>query len=521
LSQAEHTALDPAPTHPASTPLAEPALRDAVLAGRFFGATRTAEAGEVAEFPSLADGAALALWFGAEHAHHLSTEPDALRGALDRDIAAIDALIAEQLDAVLHAERLRRFEGRWRGLAWLVDRTETGPRLKIKLLSVTWNDICRDLDRAIEFDQSLMFQKIYEAEFGSPGGEPYGLMVIDHEVRHHPGRGAPTDDVSALAALAGVAAAAFCPMILSASPALLGLDSFADLATVSDPAAAFREDTHARWRSLSGKADTRFLCVALPRLLARPPWGDDPARPDGFRYREFAPSTNERVWMSAAFAFAAVVARAFARNAWPADVRGSETDRVGAGLVDGLPVERFDTDPDNVWTRHALEVLLTDRQERLLVDAGLMPVTALPFGPEALFASVRSLQAPARHIGANAAAADANARLSSQINSMLCASRFAHYLKVMGREMVGSFRTADEIERELQNWLTGYVNASTSGNSESRARYPLVGGRVMVKEQPGRPGVFGCTVHLQPHFQLDDVSATFQLVTEIVGRERQ
>ncbi len=493
-------------------------LRDAVLVGRYFGSANSAPAGRLAGFSGLAEAPALADWFGAKLARRLADDPHGFRDALDRDIAAIDAMVSEQLDAILHEDRLRRLEGRWRGLKWLVRGAETGPRLKLRLLGVSWNEICRDLERAMEFDQSQLFQKIYEDEFGAPGGEPFGLMVVDHELRHRPAPGAPTDDVSAMASLASVAAAAFCPMVIGASPTLLGVHSFEELAGVADLAAPLREATYARWRTLAARADTRFLCVALPRLLARPPWRDAPARRDGFRYREYAPGSAQRIWMSAGFAFAHVVARAFAKHAWPADVRGSETDRVGAGLVDRLVEEPFTTDRDGVWSRHALELLLTDGQEKSLVEAGLMPLTALPFGPEALFAAVRSLQAPARHLGVNSRTADANARLSSQINSMLCASRFAHYLKVMGREMVGSFRTAGEIERQLQSWLVNYVNANTTGSADSRARFPLVGGRVTVTEKEGKPGVFGCSIHLQPHFQLDDVSASFQLVTEIAGR---
>src|SRR5262249_47563808 len=187
-------------------------------------------------------------------------------------------------------------------------------------------------------------------------------------------------------------------------------------------------------------------------LLARPPWDDDPARADGFRYAEYAPEISSRVWMTAGYAFAAVVARAFVNHAWPADVRGSETDFVGAGLVTDLPIEPFRTDPDRVWVRPWLDLVLPDRLEAALVEAGLMPISALPYGEEAVFSAVRSLQAPASYIGRTAPAANANARLSAQLNSTLCVSRFAHYIKIMGREMVGSFTTASEIETRLQTW---------------------------------------------------------------------
>ena len=507
----------PAPAPSSDSPVGEHVvpLRDSVLAGRFFGAARREAAAGIAALPMDAPAAAVLRWFGSTLAARLCARPGGLRGALDRDIAAIDALIGHQPDAVLHHRRLRRLEGSWRGLAWLVDGIESGARVKVKLLALSWPELCRDLERAAEFDQSQLFRKIYEEEFGSPGGEPYGLLVIDHEARHRPTAGIPTDDVSALASLSGVAAAAFTPTVLAASPELLQVDRFSDLATVTDVAAPLRGEDHARWRSLSGREDTRFLAIALPRLLARTPWGDDPARTDGFRYREYAPDAESRVWMTAGYAFAAATARAFAAYNWPADVRGVEPDRVGGGLVQHLPAEPFDTDHKHIVQRPSIEIVLTDRQERALVDAGLMPLSAMPFCPELVFGAVRTLQLPAQYLGANAAAARANAKLSAQLNYMLCASRFAHYLKMLGREMIGAQRTAGEVERVLQDWVTRYVNASTTAGPESRARAPLVAAQVSVSERPGRPGVYGCNVLLQPHFQLDDVSAAFRLVTEI------
>jgi type VI secretion system ImpC/EvpB family protein len=510
-------AIDPAELAPPEVAAPDP-VRLGFLSGRFAGSRDPSLADAASKFLSAAGAVALDLWFGAAQARRLRQDPAALRGALDRDIAAIDWLISEQLDAILHHARLRKLEGTWRGLAWLLDGTDISPRIKVKILNSGWPEICRDLERAVEFDQSHLFRKVYEEEFGTPGGEPYGLLVVDHEVRHRPGPTAPTDDVNALAALAGVAAASFSPTILGASPALLEVDSFADLANVSDLASPLRNQEHARWRTLSSRPDMRFLGVALPRVLGRPPWEDDGTRSQGFRYAEAAPTSECRVWISAAFAFATVVARAFAQYAWPADVRGVETDRIGGGLVTDVPLEPFRTDPDRVWVRASVEIVLNDRQERALLDGGLMPLTAIPYSEELVFGAVRSLLTPARYQGPNAAAADANARLSSQMNSILCASRFAHYLKMQGRQMVGSFKTADEIERQLQSWLMQYVNTNIASSGESRARYPLINGQVTVHELPGKPGSFGCVVQLQPHYQLDDVSASFQLVTDVGGR---
>lgn len=507
------------PTQAAATEVEPaPAVRDVMLSGRFVGSRDPALADTISAFLNAEPGAAISAWFGAEHGTQLRIDHQALRDAVDRDVAAIDAMLSEQLDAILHHARLRKLEGSWRGIAWLTDNLELSNRLKLRVLNISWPEICRDLERAIEFDQSQLFHKIYEEEFGTPGGEPYGLLVVDHQVRHRPTAEFRTDDVTALGLLSGVAAAAFAPLIVGASPALLEVDSFADLATTIDLAAPLRNTDHARWRSLSSRPDMRFIGVALPNTLARRPWQDDGTRAEAFHYKEYAPTNDERVWMNAGYAFASVVLRAFSQYGWPADVRGVETDRVGGGLVTDVPLEPFTTDPDHVWVRNPVEMVLTDRQERSLLDAGLMPLSSVPYSEELVFGAVRSLQVPQRHQGAAAEAADANARLSTQMNSMLCASRFAHYLKMKGRHMVGSFKTADEIERFLQSWLIQYVNANVAAGGENRARFPLVDGRVTVNEIPGKPGSFGCVIQLQPHYQLDDISAAFQLVTDLSGR---
>ena len=495
-----------------ATPPDRPDLRAALLSGQFLGSRDHALEDALTDFLGAKDDDALALWLPA--GWH-GAEEDA-RGLLDRDIVAIDAMLSEQLDAILHHDRLRRLEGTWRGLAWLIGGMDHGARLKAKILNVGWAEICRDLERAVEFDQSQMFRKIYEEEFGMPGGEPYGLMIVDHDVRHRSGPTSRTDDVSALAALASVAAAAFCPTIVGASPVLLEVDDFADLATVTDIASPLRNADHARWRNLTTRVDTRFLGITLPRLLARPPWEDDGTRADRFRYAEYAPEAKDRVWMSAGFAFGQVVARAFAQSAWPGDTRGADLDRLGGGIVDEMPVEPFRTDPDGVWIRKSVEIVWNDRQEKELLDAGLIPLASIPFADELVFGAARSPLVPQRFTGTNADAANANARLSNQLNTIMCASRFAHYVKMLGRQMVGSFKTAEEIEEVLDGWIKQYVRSNAP--YETRSRYPLIAGKVSVHELTGKPGSFGCTVFLQPHYQIDDVAASFQLVTDLGGR---
>jgi type VI secretion system protein ImpD/type VI secretion system protein ImpC len=496
---------------PASPPA--PALRDAVLAGAFFGAKHAQTAETLA---SLLAGQSNALsgWFGAD-AQRLAADPDALIAVLARDITAIDTLIARQLDAILHHPRLRRLEGSWRGIAWLTARIGIAGRVKLRLMSVTWPEICRDLERAAEFDQSQLFRSIYEDEFGIAGGEPYGLLVVDHEVRHRPGPGATTDDVSALTSLAAIAAAAFAPMVIGAAPALLGVDEFAELSGVADPSSGMNAAEYQRWKKLATLEDVRFLAVGLPRTLARLPWEEALDRHRGFRYRETLRSTADRVFSGAGYLIAACVIRAFEEYSWPADMRGYDIDRLGGGIIEDLPEPRFSSDPADGFARPALELVLTDRQERALVAAGLLPVGALPFGGQALVGAARSLQSPARYAGPNASAATANAQLSAQLNSMVCVSRFAHFIKIMGRDMVGSFKSAAEVQRFLQDWLMKFANANTSAGAETMARYPLRSAAVTVTEIPGRPGVFGCIVQLQPHFQLDDVAASFRLMTEL------
>jgi type VI secretion system protein ImpD/type VI secretion system protein ImpC len=504
------------------------ALRGAVLAGAFIGGARRAEAAALAGF--LAGGARdLAAWFGAAAAARLCRDPDALRGALDRDIAALDAMIAEQLDAVLHAPRLRRLEGSWRGLRWLLDRVDweaRRPPVRVRLLAASWGEIVRNLERSPDHRQSELFRLIHEDEFGMPGGTPYGLLVVDHEVRHQPAPEAPTDDPTALALLARIAAEAFCPTVFAAAPALLGVDAFADLAAAPAPAAPLanaKDDpnaTYERWRRLGQRDDMRFVGVTLPRLLARPPWPEDPMRRDGFGYAEHAPAGSARVCMSAGYALAAAAVRAVALDGWPGDLRGVNTDAEAGGVVTCLPAEWPSTDRRPVWPVAPLDIVFNDAQERSLVEAGLMPLSGLQYTPDAAFVALRSLQAPRRYQGEAGAAATANARISAQFNAMLCASRFAHYLKVIGRDKVGKFQTAGEIQQELRGWLSGYVNTQVGGGAESRAKAPLLAGEIAVRNTPGRPGSFDCTIWLQPHFQLDDVSAMIQLTTVISASGR-
>jgi type VI secretion system protein ImpD len=447
-----------------------------------------------------------------------------VHGRIDRLVAAIDRTLSDQVNAIIHHPRFQRLEAGWRSLSRLVEVAAGVRGAKIRLLSVAWPEICRDIDRAAEFDQSTLFARIYSDEFGTPGGEPLGLLIGDYEVEHRRRDGHPTDDVAALSALAGVAAAAFAPLIVGAGPALLGLDRFADLAPMVDLAGAFRGEDHVRWARLQEQEDARFLGVVLPRVLVRPPYADDGSRRDGFRFREAATHARDAsLWGNAGYAFAAVVLRAFGQHGWLADIRGARLDADGGGLVTHLPRSDFRTDAAGVAPRFPLDVSLTERQERALSEQGLIPLVRARETPFLLFNTCQSLQQPRRPdtAAARAGAAAANARLSALLSAILCVGRFAHYLKVMARDRIGGVTTPEACQTWLQEWLRGYVMGNDDASAEMKARYPLRDARVEVVEPPGQPGRYDCVVHLQPHFQFEQALSTFRLTTQIIPGQRR
>ena len=512
----------------ASSTDAMPALRVPVTSGAFFGAKAAEASAALADF-IVENSAAMALrqWFGeaalAELLAHDNTPStrrlaiNRLEDAVDRDIAALDRLLSAQLEALLAAERLRRLESSWRGLSWLCSRVPPGAKVRVRMLQLRWAELCRDFERATEFDQSQLFKKVYEDEFGTPGGEPFGLLCGDWELRPTPGPGSPTDDIAGLDGLAAVAAAAFSPTVVAGHPALLGLESFNELNPALDPTEPMRLPERRRWRGLQERDDTRFLGVLAPRAMVRGPWADSLSRADQFRFLPNPGAAEARLWMNAVYPFAAIVIRAFTSWGWPADIRGAQVSETAlAGVVDGLRPQHLPSDLAGAPPRPPVEVAFTDEQERQMVEAGLIPLAGLEAMPDAVFAAVPSLHRPPRMLGGESAnAANANQRLSAQFNAVLCVSRFAHCIKMMGRQMTGSYKTADDIQDRLQQWLLGFASASSSGRGEAGARQPLRNARVQVTEKPGQPGVFGCTIHLQPHYQLDDVGAAFRLVTNL------
>jgi type VI secretion system protein ImpD len=456
---------------------------------------------------------ALRIWFGEERAARLLPVADRLRGALDRDIAALDRLIGEQVDAILQHPDLQALEGSWRGLNLLISAAQDDERVEIRLLSATWAELERDFRRASEFDQSALFDKIYNEEFGMPGGLPYGLIVCGYEVRHRSGGSPASDDISTLTSLSAVAAAAFAPCVVGAGPELFGIDAFSEMSNVQDVQQPFRTPEYARWRRLQAQPDTRFLAVCLPRILLRGGYRDTSSRMDGFRFRQGQRGGARELWGNAAFAFGANVVRAFRNYGWFADIRGARLDQEDGGLVVNLPAAPFST-REALAFRRPVEVELTDRKQKQFEEIGLLSLSPCQFTPHTTFLGTPSLHVPP----AGATAIEAvNERISSMLQYVLCVSRFAHYVKVMARDYVGAFTTATDIQQRLNTWLRQYVAVNTDASDETKARFPLHGAHVGVTELAGKPGSFACVMQFQPHFQIDQMVASFRLYTELHG----
>ena len=463
-------------------------------------------------------GHALRQWFGEHPALDTPYDRDRLLRAIDREIAWIDGMMREQLDACLHHPRFQRLESVWRGVGFLVNHSDGMDGVKIKTLNLSWAELCRDLERAIEFDQSNLFNLIYNQEFGMPGGEPYGVLIGDYEVWHRRGQGHPTDDVAALKAMSQIAAAAFAPFVTGCSPVMLGIDRFRDMGVPIDFSDQFNQPDYVRWRSFQETEDSRFVGLALPRVLMRLPYEDDGSRVDGFRYWEDVsdPTGENYLWGTAVFAFASVLIRAYDNFGWFADIRGVRRDEISGGLVVGLPVQSFGTDKDGIAIKYSTDVSVSERQEKELSDLGLIPLSKSKDTEYSVFYSNQSAQRPKRY---SSMAADVNARMSAMLQYMFCVGRFAHYVKVIGRDRVGSYATPEECQSYLRNWLMEYTNADDDASNEQKAKYPLREADVEVRENPGNPGIFNCTIHLRPHFQLDQVISSFKLVTEVAAQE--
>lgn len=471
----------------------------------------------------------LAAWASGRVAAGERLTRSELVARLGVDLAQIDRALGRQLDAIIHHPSVQRLEASWRSLHWLVERADeaatTSGRgaersIEIRVLSATKRELARDRAGAVEFDRSTLWRKIYEDEFGTAGGKPYGLLVADYTFGNHP------DDVDLLGGLSEIAAASFAPLVAAPQAELLGVDTLHDLDDVPALDTLHAGPEFAKWRALRGREESRFLGMALPRVLARLPYDgwignpDASAEPErswsqrGFRYRERVdgPGGGSRLWTSAAWAFAGVVVAEYGRSGWFADIRGGSRGAAGGGLVDGLPVEAYGASEPFAFRRGPTETTLTEAGGRRLAEAGFIPLSAAGSDGRAVFHSNQSLHAVRRYDRPEAAA---NARISAMLQYMLCVSRFAHYLKVMARDKVGSVATADELEHVLNEWVHDYVTPDDRASAETRAKLPLREARVEVRDEAGTAGGYRVVMFLRPHFQLDELAAAVRLTTSI------
>lgn len=427
-------------------------------------------------------------------------------------IAGIDRLISAQLSEILHQAEFQKLEGSWRGMHHLVMNSETSATLKIRVLNLSKKDLYKDLSKAVEFDQSQIFKKIYESEFGTPGGEPYGTIIGDYEFSNHP------SDVETLSLMSNVAAAGFCPFISAAGAGLFGFDEWTELSRPRDLEKVFESLEYTKWRSFRESEDARFVTLTMPRVLARLPYGEatKPVEEFGFEEFEVDAATGMSVnvahdnycWMNASYVMGTRMTQAFAKYGFCTAIRGAE----GGGKVEGLPTHMFKSDDGDPDLKCPTEIGITDRREAELSKLGFLPLSHYKNTDYAVFFGGQSCQKPKQYDNPDATA---NAAISARLPYLMATSRFAHYLKVMARDKIGSFMEAEDVENWLNRWILNYVNASEGGGQEIRAKYPLADARVQVREIPGRPGSYNAIAWLRPWLQLEELTSSLRMVAKI------
>ncbi|WP_239495813.1 type VI secretion system contractile sheath large subunit [Yoonia maritima] len=438
-----------------------------------------------------------------------ATRQRALFARIDRIIALIDDALSKQVDAVCRDQKYMALEARWRGLYQLLSRTGPDETVIVRVLNATWPVVARDLERSADFDQSHLHRLVYDNEFGMPGGLPFGMLLCDYTLSHVCDSGS-ADPIETVRRLASVGAAAFCPVIARAGGEILGLTDISeldDISDLSDAQSILREDpNYARWVALRQAEDTRFFGLIAPDLvLARKPGYDMP--------RGFVPNAalSDHILLNGAFGLAATIVDAYRDSGWFAAIRGAYQDQPGGGRVEGLEPLDFGTDLHGLSAYSPVSYRLTSAQEERMVQLGVVPLSTLYLDHDPVFNTLPSVHAPRTY---DTAIATQNARLAAMLQYVLCTSRFAHYLKVMMRDEVGTIADPSVLEHRLDNWLRSYCLGNDDAGEDLKAQYPLRDAGVSVRPLPGRPGCFGCTIRLQPHFQLDDVSTSFHLVAE-------
>lgn len=430
-----------------------------------------------------------------------------LNKSIHQAIQDMDEILSKQLSVILHHPLLNQLEGRWRGLYYLVKNSETGVNLKIKLMPCTKQQALHDFDNAIELDQSKLYKKIYEHEFGSAGGQPYAVILGDYEFSHQ------TEDLRLLNHFAKLSAAAFCPFIAAASPHLLGLKSWQELNRPRDLSKLTEGIDYLPWRNFREDEEARFVYLCLPRVLARLPYGKNTSWNTSFNFNELprngiAEDPNHYCWMNAAFTLTTQMTKAFSKNGWCISLRGRE----GGGRVDNLPLHILNDYSGELDYLCPTEINITDRREAELSYLGLLPLCHYKNTDYAVFFGAESVQ-KVKHY--DKAEATENARISARLPYIMATSRFAHYLKMMARDKIGSFLSAEEAEDWLNRWILNYVNGNEHSKHELKAKYPLAEARIRVSETPGKASSYQATAWLKPWLQMEELTTSMRLVAKI------
>jgi type VI secretion system protein ImpC len=429
---------------------------------------------------------------------------------LDARVAEIDRLISEQLSEVMHNAEFQKLEASWTGLHYLCKHTSTGAGMKIQVFNATKKELIKDFKTAIDFDQSALFKKVYEEEFGTFGGAPFGTLIGDFEISRQP------EDMYFVEQMSHVAAASHAPFISAASAELFGLETFTDLGKPRDMSKVFDTVDYAKWRSFRESEDARYVGLTVPHFLGRLPFNPkDGTTVEGFNFVENVDGSNHAkyLWVNAAYAMGARLTSAFENFGWCAAIRGVE----GGGLVEDLPTHTFKTDEGEVALKCPTEIAITDRREKELSDLGFIPLVHCKNTDYAAFFAAQSTQKPKKY---DTDSANANAVLSAQLQYIFSVCRIAHYLKAMMRDKIGSFASAANVEEFLNRWIRQYVVEDDNATQETKAAYPLREASVQVSEVPGRPGVYRAVAFIRPHFQLDELSVSLRLVAELPASQK-
>lgn len=423
---------------------------------------------------------------------------------INERVTQIDKLLTDQLNAIMHDQKFQALEASWRGLSDMVFGTETSTRLKLRLLNVSKDELVKDLTTAVDHDMSVLFKKIYEEEYGTFGGNPYSLMIGDYSF------GRTDKDMTFLEKISKVAAAAHAPFIASAAPALFDMKSFTDLGVPRDMSKIFESAELVRWNEFRKSEDSRYVSLVLPSYAARLPYGSKTVPVDNFNFEEDVNGKDHSkyLWANSAYLLGLRITDAFAKYGWSTAIRGVE----GGGKVEGMTAHVYETSEGDKVLKCPTEVTITDRREKELNDLGFIAIVNSKGSNFAAFFGGQTVNKPKLYNKDNA---NANAQLSARLPYILAASRFAHYIKVIMRDKIGSFQTRGEVETYLNNWVADYVLINESAPQATKARFPLGQARVDVTDVPGKPGAYQATCFLRPHFQMEELTASIRLVAEL------